>query len=68
MLLEEETRLRERIKSILFGTEQEPDPLKVREAEDQVLALLREYVRAPKEQRKAVYARGEKKILHALRT
>ena len=59
-----EKELRRRIRGAIDNTNLSED--RFREIEDEILALIREYVSAPEHEKEEVYQRGEERLLHAL--
>lgn len=64
-----EERLRQRIRQVLIesGFEPSPNSLDTNDFENQILNLFQEFMSAPEDSRRKVYARGEKRILERLR-
>jgi hypothetical protein len=63
---EAETRLRRRIRRALGDKTVSASAM--RKVEDEVLTLMRDYVRAPRKDRDKVYTAGERRILKSLHT
>ena len=64
--LNSEERLRRRIRNVIANEKESLPPAATRPIEDHFLALMRDYVSSPPEEREQVYREHEKELLRAV--